>query len=127
MFWMSRYTVAANTKLRDILNGTQIQRIGPAGGQVSIAAVATGDVDIEVFMGDRQVIESADPNTVPPVNLTAANVAVNGPDSPTIPFDLILEDEPAIAGEFIVINVTGNTAGSAVLYLRINVEPLGSA
>lgn len=120
MFLMKQ-TPYTTSKSMDILNGTQIQRIGPGGGLVSIAAVSNTDCDLEIFIGDRQVIEKADPNTKQLAN-PATNAPVVGPDHPEIPYDMIIEDEPAEPGAYIQMNVVGTANGT--LFYRINVEPI---
>lgn len=123
-FYMRRQSFAANSYTQDILNGSQIQR---KSGMVSIAAIATGDLDVEVYLGERQIIEKADPNTrnVPKPTGHVETSVVNdpGPFGPDIPFDLIMEDEPSAPGEYLVINVRNQDSSDVEMMYRVNVEP----
>lgn len=111
-------TTVANQ--RDILSGTQIQRVPPEGGLVSIAAVRVGNpVSMDVFIGDRQVIEKARITRQQGAG-SATNQTVG--TGPKLPRDIILDEEPAAGGELIIINLT--QAQGIIIHYRVNVEPL---
>lgn len=120
-FYMDFRSGLAAGITRDLLQGTQIQRVPGGGALVSLAAVSKGaaaaDTQVlDVFIGERQVVEKARPGA-----LTSAGNSANS--GPKIPADLILDDEPAAGGELIVINVN-SSAANGQLHYRLNVEPL---
>ena len=116
-FYMDRVTTTAANQ-RDILQGTQIQRVPSGGGLVSLAAVRINTViSMDVFIGDRQVIEKARLNKQEGAGSDTVTTKGTGPK---IPRDLILDDEPAAGGELIIINLTG--ASNLTLHYRLNVE-----
>lgn len=119
MFMQRLVTSSANQ--RDILQGTQIQRVPPEGGLVSLAAVRAqaAVVSMDVFIGQRQVIEKA---RLSQQESAGSDTLVTKGTGPKIPKDLILDEEPAAGGELIIINLT-NASGN-ILHYRLNVEDL---